>query len=111
MAKGLIIDDDYGRLARAYYQRFGTEPVDATIGIAVDSPSHIPHTSLDTTLQAIIDAFGKRCTLYRVPRVRIPPSPVFFPRKALQDLFYARLRQSSFLLLLFRKITHIGAPK
>ena len=34
MAKGLIIDDDYGRLARAYYQRFGTEPVDATIGIA-----------------------------------------------------------------------------
>ncbi len=59
MAKGLIIDDDYGRLARAYYQRFGTEPVDATIGIAVDSPSHIPHTSLDTTLQAIIDAFGK----------------------------------------------------
>ena len=48
MAKGLIIDDDYGRLARAYYQRFGTEPVDATIGIAVDSPSHIPQTSLDT---------------------------------------------------------------
>ena len=60
MAKGLIIDDAYGRLVLAYYQRFGTEPVDTTIGIAVDSPSHIPHTSLDTTLQAIIDAFGKR---------------------------------------------------
>ncbi len=60
MAKGLIIDDAYGRLARAYYQRFGTEPVSAGIGIAVDSPSHIPRTSLDTTLQAIIDAFGTR---------------------------------------------------
>jgi hypothetical protein len=34
--------------------------VDTTIGIAVDSLSHIPHTSLDTTLQAIIDTLGKR---------------------------------------------------
>src|SRR5260370_29768462 len=60
MAKGLIIDDAYGRLARAYYQRFGTEPVSPGRGIGVDSPSHIPRTSLDTTLQAIIDAFGTR---------------------------------------------------
>ena len=99
MAKGLIIDDAYGRLARAYYQRFGTEPVSAGIGIAVERPDHIARTSLDTTLQAIIDVFGKRRDFpgtrsgHRQPRKRawhddapVPGASDGFPLRGAQDL-------------------------
>jgi len=57
MAKGLIIDDDYGHLALRYYRLFYEEPYSKGNTIIVENPSLIRRTSLDTTLQAILDSF------------------------------------------------------
>lgn len=59
MAKALIIDDAYGKVAMKYYKRFPEEPVSAGSTIVVENPEHIPKTSLNTMLQAIIDAWAK----------------------------------------------------
>ncbi len=57
MAKALIIDDDYGRLAEAYYLKFPEEPASAKVTFPVEKPQFIPTTSLDTLLSSILTTF------------------------------------------------------
>jgi hypothetical protein len=57
MAKALIIDDDYGRLAIDYYAKFPEEPISKTATLKVESTQSIPTTSLDTLLSSIQGAF------------------------------------------------------
>ncbi len=57
MAKAFIIDDDYGRLAEAYYLKFPEEPISAKATLTVDKPQFIPTTSLDTLLSLILETF------------------------------------------------------
>jgi hypothetical protein len=54
MAKALIIDDAYGRMALNYYQRFSSEPAGTGGSVFVDDRAVIPNTSLDATLDAIL---------------------------------------------------------
>jgi hypothetical protein len=60
MAKGLIIGDAYGALALNYYKRFPEEPVATNITIVVENLQLVADMSLDTLLQAIIDAWANK---------------------------------------------------
>ena len=53
MAKALIIDDEFGKLANAYYGLIPNEPLTATTSLTVDSRTTIPKTSLKTLLSTI----------------------------------------------------------
>lgn len=53
MAKALIIDDDYGKLAHAYYALVPSEPINRNESLDIDSRTTIPKTSLVTLLSAI----------------------------------------------------------
>src|SRR4051812_11249978 len=55
MAKALIIDDAFGKLAHAYYALIPNEPLSATASLTVDSRTTIPKTSLKTLLSTIKD--------------------------------------------------------
>ncbi len=54
MVKALIIDDDYGQLASAYYAKFPEEPISAKASLKVDATEFIPQTSLLTLLKQIL---------------------------------------------------------
>ena len=54
MAKALIIDDAYGKIARTYYLKFPEEPVSSGLTVSVDDPELVKEMSLDRLLQAII---------------------------------------------------------
>jgi hypothetical protein len=53
MAKALLIEDDYGRDAEAYYLKFPKEPISAKASLDVEKPAFIKQTSLSTLLLAI----------------------------------------------------------
>lgn len=54
MAKALIISDDYGQLARAYYLKFPEEPASAKTILPVEDPTLVGQMSMDTLLTAIL---------------------------------------------------------
>jgi hypothetical protein len=56
MAKVLIINDDYGQLARSYYLRFPEEPILKAI-LPVEKPVLVERMSIATLLTAILAAF------------------------------------------------------
>ncbi|WP_296700127.1 hypothetical protein [Thiocapsa sp. UBA6158] len=60
MAKALIIDDQYGKLALKYYSRFPEEPCFVDVTARVDEPELIPRTSLDTLLKAILKSWSNK---------------------------------------------------
>jgi hypothetical protein len=55
--------------------------------------------------------FAKALYLKRVPRVRIPPSPVVFPSESATGLNRREIEPVTNLVFLFRKITHVDAPE
>jgi hypothetical protein len=66
MAKLLIINDDYGQLAEAYYLKFRQEPASANVMFTEETPQFIPKTSLDTLLSSILKTRKLRTSRRRI---------------------------------------------